>query len=113
MKGLKKKRRIQVIVLAAVALAASTAIIGYAMRDGINFFRSPSQVAEAGVLQLQFAFEITEKLWPAPADGNHCDESPKVRVVGTTVSVVLPTHAVLLLSLVSTTDPSASMIHPM
>ncbi|MGI1661270.1 cytochrome c maturation protein CcmE [Palleronia sp. KMU-117] len=47
MKGLKKKRRIQVIVLAAVALAASTAIIGYAMRDGINFFRSPSQVAEA------------------------------------------------------------------
>jgi cytochrome c-type biogenesis protein CcmE len=47
MKGLKKKRRIQVIALAAVALAASTAIIGYAMRDGINFFRSPTQVAEA------------------------------------------------------------------
>ena len=47
MKGLKKKRRIQVIALAAVALVASTAIIGYAMRDGINFFRSPSQVAEA------------------------------------------------------------------
>ncbi len=47
MKGLKKKRRIQVIVLAFVALAISTALIGYAMRDGINFFRSPSQVAEA------------------------------------------------------------------
>lgn len=47
MRGLKKKRRIQVIVLAAVALALSTAIVGYAMRDGINFFRSPSQVAEA------------------------------------------------------------------
>jgi cytochrome c-type biogenesis protein CcmE len=47
MKGLKKKRRIQIIVLAAVALALSTAIIGYAMKDGINFFRSPSQVAEA------------------------------------------------------------------
>jgi cytochrome c-type biogenesis protein CcmE len=46
-KGLKKKRRIQVIVLAVVALALSTAIIGYAMRDGISFFRSPSQVAEA------------------------------------------------------------------
>jgi cytochrome c-type biogenesis protein CcmE len=46
MKSLKKKRRIQVIVLATVALALSTAIIGYAMRDGINFFRSPSQVAE-------------------------------------------------------------------
>jgi cytochrome c-type biogenesis protein CcmE len=44
MKGLKKKRRIQVIVLAAVALALSTALIGFGMRDGINFFRSPSQV---------------------------------------------------------------------
>jgi cytochrome c-type biogenesis protein CcmE len=47
MKGLRKKRRIQVIVLAAAALALSTAVIGYAMRDGINFFRSPSQVLAA------------------------------------------------------------------
>ena len=46
MKSLKKRRRIQVITLAAVALALSTALIGYAMRDGINFFRSPSQVVE-------------------------------------------------------------------
>ncbi|MDO6521371.1 cytochrome c maturation protein CcmE [Shimia thalassica] len=46
MKNLKKRRRIQVIVLAFVALTVSTALIGYAMRDGINFFRSPSQVAE-------------------------------------------------------------------
>ena len=46
MKGLKKKRRIQVIVVAFVALAISTGLIGYAMRDGINFFRSPTQVAE-------------------------------------------------------------------
>ncbi len=46
MKGLKKKRRIQIILLAFVALGLSTALIGYAMRDGINFFRSPSQVAE-------------------------------------------------------------------
>jgi cytochrome c-type biogenesis protein CcmE len=48
MMGLKKRRRIQVIFLAVAALAVSTALIGYAMRDGINFFRSPSQVvAEA------------------------------------------------------------------
>lgn len=47
MKSLKKQRRIQIIVIAFVALAVSTALIGYAMRDGINFFRSPSQVAEA------------------------------------------------------------------
>lgn len=44
MKGLKKKRRIQVIVVAVFALVLSTGLIGYAMRDGINFFRSPSQV---------------------------------------------------------------------
>jgi cytochrome c-type biogenesis protein CcmE len=44
MKGLKKKRRVQVIALAAVALVLATGLIGYGMRDGINFFRSPSQV---------------------------------------------------------------------
>jgi cytochrome c-type biogenesis protein CcmE len=43
--GLKKKRRIQIIGLAIAALAGSTALIGYAMQDGINFFRSPSQIA--------------------------------------------------------------------
>lgn len=44
MKSLKKKRRVQVILVAAVALILSTGLIGYAMRDGINFFRSPSEV---------------------------------------------------------------------
>lgn len=44
MKNLKKQRRIQIIALATVALIAATAIIGYAMRDGINFFRSPTDV---------------------------------------------------------------------
>ena len=44
MKSLKKQRRIQIIALAAVALTVSTVLIGYAMRDGINFFRAPSQV---------------------------------------------------------------------
>lgn len=47
MKNLKKQRRIQVIALTAVALIVATVLIGYAMRDGINYFRSPSQVAEA------------------------------------------------------------------
>lgn len=46
MKGLKKQRRIQVIVLAFVALTVASALIGYAMKDGINFFRSPTQVVE-------------------------------------------------------------------
>ncbi|ANT59319.1 cytochrome c biogenesis protein CcmE [Salipiger sp. CCB-MM3] len=47
LKSLKKQRRIQIVALAAVALVVSTALIGYAMRDGINFFRSPSQIVEA------------------------------------------------------------------
>ena len=47
MKSLKKQRRIQVIAVAAAALALSTALIGWAMRDGINFFRPPSAVVEA------------------------------------------------------------------
>lgn len=44
LKGLKKQRRIQIVALAIVALAGATGLIGYAMRDGINFFRSPSEV---------------------------------------------------------------------
>jgi len=43
MLGLKKRRR----VLAAAALALSTGLIGYAMRDGINYFRAPSQIVES------------------------------------------------------------------
>jgi cytochrome c-type biogenesis protein CcmE len=46
MKSLKKQRRIQVIAVMAVALTLSTVLIGYALQDGINFFRSPSQVAK-------------------------------------------------------------------
>jgi cytochrome c-type biogenesis protein CcmE len=46
LKSLKKKRRVQVIALTAVALTVSTILIGYAMRDGINLFRSPSQISE-------------------------------------------------------------------
>lgn len=46
MKSLKKTRRIQVLVIAAVALLIATAMIGYGFRDGINLFRSPTQVWE-------------------------------------------------------------------
>lgn len=44
MKNLKKQRRIQVIAVAVVALVLATGLVGYAMRDGINFFRSPTEV---------------------------------------------------------------------
>ncbi len=44
MKSLNKKRRVQILVIAAIALTGATAMIGYGLREGINFFRSPSQV---------------------------------------------------------------------
>ena len=47
MRSLKKTRRIQIIAIAAVALAGSAALIGYGFKNGINFFRSPSEIAEA------------------------------------------------------------------
>ena len=46
MKSLKKKRRIQVIIAASVALILAVGLIGYGFRDGINLYRSPSQMAE-------------------------------------------------------------------
>ena len=47
MKSLKKQRRIQVIVVAFLALLSATGLIIWAMGDGINYFRSPTQVAAA------------------------------------------------------------------
>ncbi|MDH5531528.1 MAG: cytochrome c maturation protein CcmE [Paracoccaceae bacterium] len=48
MKGLKKQRRIQVIVLAVVAMVASFVAFYLAAPDALQFFRAPSEViAEA------------------------------------------------------------------
>lgn len=47
MKSIKKTRRIQILVVAALSLLVATALVGYGFRDGINLYRSPSQVAEA------------------------------------------------------------------
>lgn len=44
MQTLKKKRRIRLISFGIVALVLSVVLIGYAFRDGINYFRSPAQV---------------------------------------------------------------------
>ena len=46
MKGLKKARRIQIIVLAVVAMAASFAAFYYAAPNALQYFRSPTEVAE-------------------------------------------------------------------
>ncbi|MEM9968618.1 MAG: cytochrome c maturation protein CcmE [Pseudomonadota bacterium] len=47
MKSLKKQRRIQIVALTMMALIGSSVLIGYALRDGINFFRAPSEVIAA------------------------------------------------------------------
>ncbi|MBC9245626.1 cytochrome c maturation protein CcmE [Paracoccus sp. 11-3] len=46
MKSLRKRRRIQVLIVAAIALLLAVGLIGFGFRDGINLYRSPSQVAE-------------------------------------------------------------------
>lgn len=75
MRNLKKARRIQVIALTAGALVIATGLIGYGMRDGINFFRSPTQV-------------LAEK--PGPAEtfriGGLVEEGSLARGQGETIS---------------------------
>lgn len=46
MKSLKKQRRVQVLAAATVAMVAAVVLIGYGFSDGINLYRSPSQVTE-------------------------------------------------------------------
>lgn len=49
LKSLKKRRRVQILVAAAIALTISAVLIGYGFRDGINLYRSPTQVSEGTV----------------------------------------------------------------
>ena len=46
MKGLKKQRRIQIIILAVVAMGASFAAFYLAAPNALQYFRSPTEVAE-------------------------------------------------------------------
>lgn len=47
--GLKKRRRIQLIVIAVFFLIVASILIGFAFKDGIEFFRSPSQVVSENI----------------------------------------------------------------
>ncbi|MCV2870491.1 cytochrome c maturation protein CcmE [Defluviimonas sp. WL0002] len=44
MKGLKKQRRIQIIVLAVLAMVGAMAAFKFAMPDALQYFRSPTEV---------------------------------------------------------------------
>jgi cytochrome c-type biogenesis protein CcmE len=46
MKTLKKRRRVQILILAALSLVIATALVGYGLRDGINYSRTPTQISE-------------------------------------------------------------------
>jgi cytochrome c-type biogenesis protein CcmE len=90
MKTLKKKRRVQIIGIAFVALAVSTALIGYAMRDGINFFRSPTQVAEAPPVETEVF-----RLGGLVADGSiRPDEGVRMFFEITDGGATIPVHYV-------------------
>lgn len=75
MRTLKKTRRIQVIALAMASLALATGITVYAMKDGIAFYRTPTQIAQTP---------------PAPSEvfriGGLVEEGSVVRGQGETVS---------------------------
>ena len=47
--GLKKRRRIHLIVIAVFFLIVASILIGFAFKDGIEFFRSPSQVVSENI----------------------------------------------------------------
>lgn len=47
MAGLRKTRRVQLLAGGLVLLAGAAVLVGLALGDGVEFFRSPSQVAEA------------------------------------------------------------------
>ena len=44
MKGLKKRRRIHLLIVSTLLLIISTVLVGYALRDGIAYFRSPAEI---------------------------------------------------------------------
>ncbi|MFZ1470213.1 MAG: cytochrome c maturation protein CcmE [Paracoccaceae bacterium] len=79
MKGLKKRRRMQVIGLAFASLAAAfVAIYFFVPKSAVNFFRSPTEVVEA----------------PPAADevfriGGLVEEGSVLRGDGTTVSFIV------------------------
>jgi cytochrome c-type biogenesis protein CcmE len=45
--GLKKKRRIKLVIVGFVLIVVASVLVGFGFREGVAFFRSPSQVAEA------------------------------------------------------------------
>ena len=47
MKGLKKKRRIQVLALSGICIGVVLVILAMLPDDSFQFFRSPSEVAAA------------------------------------------------------------------
>lgn len=75
MKNLKKKRRVQIVSIAFVALAVATILIGFAMKDGINFFKSPTQV-----------IEVTPNPNEVFRIGGLVEEGTLIRGVGETIS---------------------------
>jgi len=46
MRGLKKQRRIQVLLMSGLLLMAAAILVGVSLRDGISYFRSPQDVLD-------------------------------------------------------------------
>jgi cytochrome c-type biogenesis protein CcmE len=83
--GLKKRRRVQLVAIAAALLLVATGLVGYAMRDGIEFFRSPSQVAASPVADGE-----RFRLGGLVADGSVVRDGGEVRFSVTDGGAALP-----------------------
>jgi len=51
--GLKKRRRVQLIIISCIFLLSASILIGFAFKDGIEFFRSPTQVLSEEINELE------------------------------------------------------------
>ena len=51
MRTFRKKQRIRLIIFGLVLLALSTSLVGFALKDGIEFYRSPTQLQNINVLE--------------------------------------------------------------
>ena len=51
MRTFRQKQRIRLIIFGLVLLALSTSLVGFALKDGIEFYRSPTQLQNINVLE--------------------------------------------------------------
>jgi cytochrome c-type biogenesis protein CcmE len=91
--SLRKRRRVQLIVGGLVLLGGAAGLIGFAMRDGIEFFRSPTEVLAAAPPATE-RFRIGGLVEPGSLERGQ-GETVRFRVTDTAMSVPVTFTGVL------------------